>query len=85
MPNNVETEAMALAGSMLTYALMGRLVAKGILTEGDRNVIFETTLMSLEGARAATDPATELARKIIDGWAQIAATGTSRPTKPSAS
>ena len=85
MASETETEALALVGQMMAYGTLQTLVAKGLFTEEDRRLVFETILMTLEDTRDVTGPVIALARRIVDGFAQIAATGKSPRTKPSPS
>jgi hypothetical protein len=79
MPNqDDEIRGRALATSTLLHGLITALTAKGILTGEEKNRLYEIVLQNFEKADP-NDPSIKVARKIIDDWAQIAATGKPRP------
>jgi len=79
MPNpEDELKGRALATSTLMHGLITVLTAKGILTIDEKNRLYEIVLQNFEKADP-DDPAIQVARKIIDDWAQIAATGKPYP------
>jgi hypothetical protein len=58
-----------------SYRLIGTLMRKNLLTKEEANEFFEGVLTSLEDPLAPTDPAMPEVRVLVDGMAQIAATG----------
>ncbi|HTW53074.1 MAG TPA: hypothetical protein VME45_14375 [Stellaceae bacterium] len=75
-----EIRGRALATSTLLHGLITALTAKGILTLDEKNQLYEIVLQNFEKADP-NDPAVQVARKIIDEWAQIAATGKPPPPR----
>ena len=76
-PESAEARGVAIVGQGLAFALMTRLKAKGVLSQGDVDAIFEGCLTSLEGAQLESpdDQSIQAARVILDGMARIAGQG----------
>lgn len=70
----VETRAIATAGMLLAYSLVGMLKKTGVLDAEAVEDTFEAALSSLENALAPDDRAAALARQLLDLMgAQLAA------------
>jgi hypothetical protein len=81
--NTFDTRPMAIAALSIAQALTATLVRKGLLSREEVNDLFEGILVSLEGSQAPNDPDVPAARVLIDGLAQIIATGRPPLSKPS--
>jgi hypothetical protein len=67
-----EVFGIALAGELTVFALIGHMKAKGLLSKEETVAIYEETLLALE-LYPHHDSSVEVARKILDQMAQIAA------------
>jgi len=70
-----ETGGLALTGTAVSFVLATLLFKKGLLTKAELTDLFQGVLETLENFPGATDPAVRTARVLVDGMAQVAATG----------
>jgi hypothetical protein len=69
-----EARGMAHASTSLCFGLATLLFKKGLITKGEFDGYFEGVLESLEKHLDPKDPATKVARGLVDGMARVAAT-----------
>ena len=72
-----EGRGRVLALSTLLHGLITVLAVKGVLSKDEKNRLYEVVLQNLEKSDP-NDPVVQVARKTIDDWAEIAATGKPR-------
>jgi hypothetical protein len=72
---NIETRAIALASIGLVFTLITHLHKKGLIPKVDAEDLFQGVLETLENFPGANDPAAQAARQLVDGMAQVVATG----------
>jgi hypothetical protein len=70
-----EARGLAIAGTSMCFSLVTLLFKKGVIRKAEMDDFFEGVLETLEKHLAPTDPAVKVARGIVDGMAQVAATG----------
>jgi hypothetical protein len=70
-----EARGLGFASYSLVFALIGLLHKKGILSREEVNEFYEGILQTIENSPYANDPAGRIARGLIDGMAQVTATG----------
>jgi hypothetical protein len=64
-----------MVGMTLSFSLVTLLYKQGKITKAEMDDLFQGVLETLENSPLATDPAVGIARVLIDGMAQVAATG----------
>jgi hypothetical protein len=77
--STVETRAIAIVGMSLTFGLVSLLQKKGVLTKAEMDNLFQGVLESLENSPATSDQGVQAARVLVEGMAQVAATGAIPP------
>ncbi len=79
--DHAETRGITMAGEMVSFALIGHLLNKGVLTKAETVAIYEQVLSALE-AYPQFDKAVEVARRILDQMADIASKAPPSVPKP---
>jgi hypothetical protein len=70
-----EARGIAFASHALVFSVITLLFKKGLMNKSEMDDLFEGVLETIENSPYANDPTGRIARGLIDGMAQIAATG----------